>query len=279
MGDQRRVGITAHMVVKNEDRFIWYALSSILPSVGRVLITDTGSTDQTVSIIKSFHDDRIVLRQEEISSPDDLGNIRNKHIQETATDWFWIVDGDEVYPKPLCKEIVGIIGERGKELEGVVVGRYDLLGDIYHYQSESVGTYNIFERRGHWVLRLLKKSSIPGLHVSGTYPYEGYYDKNEAEVVHHDPKKFFFTEGRLWHAMYLRRSSKGASLANTFHRKKWKIELGHRFIAADTLPETFFLPHPEGISDVSAKRSLWYEVIASVVTPVKMLKRALRAGK
>lgn len=279
MGDQRRVGITAHMVVKNEDRFIWYALSSILPYISKVLISDTGSTDQTVPIIESFHDGRIILRQENIQYPEELGKVRDRQVHDTDTDWFWIVDGDEVYSQSLCEEIVRIIRERGNELEGVVVGRYDLLGDIYHYQSESVGAYNIFGRHGHWALRLMRKSAIPGLHVSGTYPYEGYYDKDNVEVIHHDPEKFEFTKGRLWHAMYLKRSSNGSVLSDTFHRRKWKIELGNRFIGADTIPETFLLQHPEGIADVSAKRPLWYEVIASAVTPVKMLKRALRAGK
>lgn len=267
--------ITAHMVIKNEDRFIWYALSSILPYVSRVLITDTGSTDQTVPIIKSFRDDRIVLQQETIHRPEELGKVRDRQIQETDTDWFWVVDGDEVYPQSLSKEIVEIVQTRGKELEGIVVGRYDLLGDIYHYQSESVGAYNIFGRRGHWVLRLLRKSAIAGLHVSGMYPYEGYYDTTDVEVIHHYPRKFAFTSGRLWHAMYLKRSSSGSVLSDTFHRRKWKVERGNRFSKRETLPETFFSNHPESIADASVKRSVWYETTAAVVTPVKMLKRAL----
>ncbi len=265
--------ITAHMVVKNEDRFLWYALSSILPYVSTVLITDTGSTDQTVSIIKSFHDDRILFRQKKITSASELADIRTQHIQQTKTDWLWIVDGDEVYPRSLGEEIVGIV-QKQKELEGIVVGRYDLLGDIYHYQSESVGAYDIFGQLGHWVLRLLRKSAIPGLHVSGMYPYEGYYDTNNTEVIHHDPKKYTFTSGRMWHAMYLKRSSSGSVLSNTFHRNKWKIEKGKKFSPAEILPESFLLPHSGG-GDVSAKRPLWYEGAAAVVTPIKMLKRAL----
>lgn len=266
--------ITAHMVVKNEDRFLWYALSSILPYVSAVLITDTGSTDKTVSLIKSFHDDRIVFRQEKITAAAELADLRTQHIQQTKTDWFWVVDGDEVYPRSLGEEIAELVQLRGNTLEGIVVGRYDLLGDIYHYQSESVGAYDIFGRRGHWVLRLLRKSAIPGLHVAGIYPYEGYYDTNNTEVIRHDPKKYAFTSGRLWHAMYLKRSSSGSVLSDTFHRNKWKIEKGKKFSQTEILPESFLLSPPGG-GDASAKRPLWYEWTAAVVTPMKMLKRAL----
>ena len=38
--------LTVHMVVKNEDRFIWYALNSVLPYVDKVIIFYTGSTQK-----------------------------------------------------------------------------------------------------------------------------------------------------------------------------------------------------------------------------------------
>jgi len=36
--------ITAHMIVKNEEQWVWYALQSILPYVDKVIVYDTGST-------------------------------------------------------------------------------------------------------------------------------------------------------------------------------------------------------------------------------------------
>lgn len=268
--------ITAHMVVKNEDRFIWYAISSVLPYVGRFLIFDTGSTDKTVDIINSFGSKRIEFQSKIAEDAKDISDLRQEQIEKTESDWFWMVDGDEVYTKSLCKEIIEAVEKDGKKLEGIVVGRYDLLGDIYHYQDESVGTYDLFGRQGHFVLRLINKKNIPGLHMEGVYPYESYYDKDRQEVIHHLSSRFRFTSGRLFHAMYLPRSSQGTNLSTTFHRKKYKIELGHRFSDDILYPEVFTKKRPTFVPDVTNKRSVLYEIGACLITPIKMLKRKFK---
>lgn len=267
--------ITAHMVVKNEDRFIWYAISSILPWVEKVLIYDTGSTDKTVSIINSFQSKKIDFKQFKISDVSEIAKIRNMQIKETATDWFWIVDGDEIYPNALCEEITNIIKVKGEQLEGVIVGRYDLLGDIYHYQDESVGSYNLLGRKGHLVLRLINKKNISGLHVAGDYPYEEYFDQDEKDIIYHATDKFRFTKNKLFHAMYLQRSTLGANLTNTIHRRKWKVELGIPLSSDILIPEVFKYPHTDSVKDALKKRSLAYELLASLLTPVKMCKRKI----
>ena len=48
--------IWAHTLVMNEDRFIWYAVMSVIDYVDKILIFDTGSTDGTVRIIKGIVD-------------------------------------------------------------------------------------------------------------------------------------------------------------------------------------------------------------------------------
>lgn len=264
--------ITAHMVVKNEDKFIWYAISSVLPYVDRFLIFDTGSKDKTIEIINSFKDGKIEFLQKETK---DIGKLRQIQIEETDTSWFWIVDGDEIYHSSLCKEIVNIVENEGKNLEGIVVGRYDLMGDIYHFQDESVGTYNLFGRWGHLVLRLINKKNIAGLHLEGKYPYEGYYGENEKELTTHNAQKFYFTEGKLFHAMYLQRSTLGKSLSDTLHRNKYKIELGRCIKDVRLIPEVFYQPHPVFVPDSSQKRSIFYELAAYLLTPIKIIKRNL----
>lgn len=263
------------MVVKNEDRFIYYAIKSVLPYVENILICDTGSTDKTVEIIKSISDRKIKLTQKNISSSEELSLMRQKQIEETETDWFWIVDGDEIYTEKLCREILDIISTSGKRLEGIVVGRYDLLGDIYNYQSEDVGTYDLFGQRGHFAVRLLNNKNINNLHVEGNYPYEGYYDDQGIQLIHHHTSKYVFTENKLWHAMYLKRSSQGSNLQNTLHRHKYKIETGFPISKTQILPEVFFKKKPDNIESVNLKRSLTYEIIAGLITPIKRFKRLL----
>ena len=267
--------ITAHMVVKNEDRFIWYAISSILPYVDKIIVYDTGSIDNTIKIINSFTDKKIYFTKFNITRREEITNLRNEQIKLTNSDWIWIVDGDEIYTNELCKEILNLIKNKGRKIEGVVVGRYDLLGDIYHYQSESVGTYELFGRKGHMVLRLINLKNIPGLKVEGIYPNEGYYDKNGNPIITHSKNKYSFTKRKIYHAMYLKRSSTSGNLPNTFNRNKRKIEMGIPFSKDVLIPEVFDYPHPDYVDDVSYSRSLGYEQLAYLITPMKILKRKI----
>ena len=50
--------ITVHTLVKNEERWIWYALKSVLPFVDQIIVWDTGSTDKTTAIIRATEFDR-----------------------------------------------------------------------------------------------------------------------------------------------------------------------------------------------------------------------------
>ena len=44
--------IWANVLVKNEDRYLWFAVSSAIEFVDKVFIWDTGSQDKTLDIIK-----------------------------------------------------------------------------------------------------------------------------------------------------------------------------------------------------------------------------------
>jgi glycosyltransferase involved in cell wall biosynthesis len=257
--------ITAHMVVKNEDQWIFYSLSSILPYVDQILITDTGSSDHTVEIIKSISSPKIKFSQTNITNANDLTTLRNTQLKQTKTDWVWIIDGDEIYPPNLAQECVTATKTN---IFGVVVKRNDLLGDIYHRQIESVGTYNLFGKKGHHLIRIFNKSHFPKLKYVGTYPYEDLVYQNETSLRDTPPSDWYFTNSALYHAMYLKRSSITSS---TFNRGKYKIETG---ISVTTPPPAVFsLPHPSFLPNPLRHRSLVYEVVATIITPIKNLKR------
>lgn len=264
--------ITAHMIVKNEDQFIWYAICSVLPNVKKFIIYDTGSTDKTVSIIKTINSPKIVFKQLGSIDSKQLVALRNQQINETSTEWIWIVDGDEIYSTKTADSVVE--ATRNIHTIGIIVHRYDLLGDIYHSQTESVGSYQQFEKKGHYVLRLINKKLIPNLQVKGEYPNEYYTDKNGVSLKVRQREHFVFVEERIFHAMYLKRSSMGAVLFDTLHRNKWKIETGIP-IATSELPEVFFTEKPEIVPCVTQKRSLFYSLSAMSITPLKKIKRIL----
>ena len=46
--------IWVNTVINNEENFIWFAVSSVIDFVDKVLIYDSGSTDNTVKIISEL---------------------------------------------------------------------------------------------------------------------------------------------------------------------------------------------------------------------------------
>lgn len=262
--------ITAHMIVKNDDQWVWYAINSVLPFVDRFLIIDTGSSDKTIEYIQSIKDNKIEFEKIPVSNPTELVYLRNRQLSQTRTTWLWMVDADEIYPQKTAMEIIKSLDYK---YAGVIVPRLDCLGDIYHYQpDESVGSYSLPGVIGHYNLRLIN-CTIPGLHISGSYPNEGFVDQDSLPLVNYSPDKFYVTKFRYFHTTYLNRSSLGKNLNQTLHRKKYKIELGKPVPALD-IPEIFNEKVPKNIP-IPARRSLPYVLIAALMTPAKILKRRL----
>jgi glycosyltransferase involved in cell wall biosynthesis len=261
-------GVTAHMVVKNEDRWVYFAINSVLPYVDTFLITDTGSTDHTVSLIKSINSPKIVFTKVHVKTRADLSAVRQSQINQTQTDWIWIVDGDEIYPDALSSEITSAIADKSKSI--IVVRRYDLLGDVYHKQLESVGSYQMYGHTGHLLVRLINKTKLGSLTVSGDYPLESYYTQDGTKVNDLPAKDVYITNHALYHAMYLKRSSLGRNLS-MFNRGKYKYERGMKIDSKP--PEVFSQDYPRSLPSPLAPRGLAYELLASILTPLKQLKR------
>lgn len=262
------------MIVKNEDRFVWFAIQSLLPFVDQFLIYDTGSSDATQNVIRQIVHKKIYYKQYALSNPAELTNVRFKQLKQTQTDWLWMIDGDEIYPQKTVDEVKHILVSQ-PELEGIILRRYDLLGDIYHYQpNPKVGGYQLWDQLGHFNLRLIN-CHIPGLHLSGDYPNEGFVDSFNQPIISHSKNHFAFTTNHYWHATYLQRSSLGGNLSNTLHRQKFKIEWG-KTLSRASIPQVFFDKNrPDFIPDPTIHRSHWYNLKAAAITPFKMIKRGV----
>lgn len=259
-----RQGITGHMVVKNEDQWVGFAINSVLPFVDTFLITDTGSSDNTVKIIQSIKSNKIKFAQVTVESPSDVTKVRESQIKATQTPWIWLVDGDEIYPRDTAGEVVKAVKE--DKYSVIAVKRYDLLGDIYHRQSENVGSYDLYGEKGHLVSRLFNRNQLANLTLKGDYPNENYYYQNDLSTLDIKRSSVYITSGHLYHAMYLKRSSLGASIGSMFNRSKYKIEKG-----------ILIMDNPPEVLDKSAiaRRSLIYELLAGIITPIKNLKRRI----
>lgn len=49
--------IIVHTLVKNEERFLWFAVSSVIDYVDKVFLWDTASTDDSIKIEKKLKKD------------------------------------------------------------------------------------------------------------------------------------------------------------------------------------------------------------------------------
>jgi glycosyltransferase involved in cell wall biosynthesis/tetratricopeptide (TPR) repeat protein len=85
--------LTVCMIVRNEERFLRNSLESIRPIAQQIVIVDTGSTDKTVEIARSFGAEVCFLPWD-----DDFSAARNLALEKATGDWVLILDADEELP-------------------------------------------------------------------------------------------------------------------------------------------------------------------------------------
>ena len=96
--------VTAHLMIRDEENWLGYILSTLTKFLPNVLVFDTGSTDSTIEIIKEFPSVKLVKKGE--LSPMGLMECRNEMMEMTETPWVWQVDGDEFYPEKSIRALL-----------------------------------------------------------------------------------------------------------------------------------------------------------------------------
>ncbi len=87
---QKPPGLSVCMIVKNEERFLEQCLRSVQDVADEIVVVDTGSTDRTVEIAKSFG--AVVVERE---WRNDFGWARNQALELATKRWIFVVDADE----------------------------------------------------------------------------------------------------------------------------------------------------------------------------------------
>lgn len=254
------MNITTHTVVKNEENWIWYSLMSVKDLVSEMLIIDDASTDKTVEVIRTIKDSKITLMEKRLTTPGDHTRARNNLVEKTKTDWFMLLDGDEIWNRETLKKFLAFLEKQPQDVFGVAMRTRNCVGDIYHYLPEDAGKYKILGREGHLTIRAYRK--LPGRHWTGDYPLEKYCNDHLA-----------FFDGFYWHMTHLPRSSSQHKV------KGWrakKMEIGIKVKNQNEFPEVFYEKRPDFVPDPWKKMSTGEKLIASVVTPIKKLRRAIK---
>lgn len=266
------IKITGHCIVKNEDRWIWFALQSVLPFCEEIIVYDTGSTDQTVEIIKSINSPKIKFEEKGPVTPQQLVELRRDQLKRTKTDWFLIIDGDEIWPENNLKKMIEVADKLPKSKLALFNRVRNCIGDIYHYLPESSGRYQIGNIKGHLNIRLIKKA--PGLDIKGIYPLESYIIDNRA--IQDQVERIDFVDTWLLHMSFLKRSSSDKSKVSGSFGKNKTAEKGIKFKSGE-LPEILFdKSYPINSTTQLSKRSLGYEITAYFMDPIRKLKHLLQ---
>lgn len=82
--------IAAVLIVRNEERCIARCLTSVSPWVDRMVVLDTGSTDNTVAIAQGLG-----AEVHHLPWPDSFAEARNHALTLADADWNLVIDADE----------------------------------------------------------------------------------------------------------------------------------------------------------------------------------------
>lgn len=121
------------MIVKNEEQFIEKVIQNIQPIADEIIITDTGSTDSTIDIIKKFR-----LKLFHYKWDGDESRARNFTLSKCNTEWILSVDADEFIDIRDYQKIRKLISSKNRYIA------YRIL--LRHYLDPRIGLENIFQK-------------------------------------------------------------------------------------------------------------------------------------
>lgn len=137
------MGISACIICKNEEKNIERCLRSLDGAVNEIILVDTGSTDNTISLAKKFKVNIYNYKWE-----DDFSSARNFSLDKAKEEWALIIDCDEELTKesiPLLKDL-----STNKQFEGFGVIVSNIIGGMESYSVQSLRLFrNKKEYRFH----------------------------------------------------------------------------------------------------------------------------------
>jgi len=174
------VTLSLCMIVKNEEENLPRALSSVKDAVDEIIIVDTGSTDNTVEIAKSFG-----AKVYYYEWNGDFASARNEALNNTTCDWILSMDADDEMNVEQIKRLKEIMSSLEDDVVGIQLPIYSKTSDGNTMTNYLVRIFRNtpsirFSRRIHEVVdfsitemggRVLRATDIPVIH-------RGYEDPN-----------------------------------------------------------------------------------------------------
>ncbi len=222
--------ITPVILVLNDCYWLPYTLESLRGRSKRYVIYDAGSKDGTLDIIDWFtetEDAEFFVRKLPLCTPDVQGTFRNSMIAEAQTDWYFIVDADEVYSANAMNELeveFNLLTQRRTEdvVYGVVLRK--------EMGTNLKSCYNV--QRSHH--RLYHRTAI----FKGTHP-------GEEVVIKQCPRTEYYINSVLcYHFHNTLRSTLESDVPRRIKRKSQKTYHPGELVSMDLLKEMPMLSKP-----------------------------------
>ena len=213
--------ISAAIICLNEENFIGKCLQQ-LDWCDEIVVIDSGSTDRTIEIVRSFPKTRLIHRDF-----DTFKQQKNSALDECRNDWVLSLDADEFLTESLRQEILSL----KFNVAGYKFPRKNFIGD----RQIRYGNWN-----PDFVLRLFSRSQC---RWGGTNPHESVI----TEGVTKNPKSELLHYSYASRAEYVSRNRKYALMMVEFLResgasstrfKAWRHALGN-FLKAYVLRRGF----------------------------------------
>ena len=138
--------ISLCMIVKDEEKFLENCLESVKNCVDEIIVVDTGSTDRTIEIARSF-DAHVYQHPWE----NDFSKHRNQSLSHAHGDWIFWIDADEVL-EPGGGEIIRE-GVRNDGIDSLIVTM------VCYFENRTRESWNNS-------IKLFKKDT--GIHFEGS---------------------------------------------------------------------------------------------------------------
>lgn len=197
--------ISAHCIVRNDEHFVGFAIESVIDYVDHVFVFDTGSTDSTENVVKKLvekYPNKITFEQKGIQTKASHTELRQEMLEKTTTDWFMILDGDEVWSKAGIEEIIETIQKEDAH-NWMIAPYYLCVGDVYHtYYKEKYEEW--YGKTGFYTPRVIKVSD--DIEWKGDYELDTLYYKSTGKHVYTNDTMYFLNH-KFWHLTHLERSS------------------------------------------------------------------------
>jgi len=187
--DQDATRISVCLIVRNEEALLGRCLESVSADADEIIVVDTGSTDRTLEIAKSFAKVKVF----EQAWADDFAAARNAALAQATCPWILMLDADEYLPVGFIPSAKQYLAHHRESIDAYVFSILALDEDGVEVSADSLPVPRLFANspdyrfygRVHELLMHRSQKRMVYVHIQGLPIYhQGYQlqirqDKNK----------------------------------------------------------------------------------------------------